>query len=445
MPDMDGPDKKTPNEAPGDTPEGRRFMREKIVKQPMSKRQIAKRALAFLFVAVLFGVIAAVSFVVTRPIAGRFLETTEESTPIMFTKDELETTVPPSTEEDTEPETVETEPVEEYLKSAVGKYQFNSSDFDAMYSVIHEIGQDVDKGIVTVHSAKQQTDWFGNPVEQTGQFAGGVIAKANGELLILTFEAAVEDADSIRVTFSDGTVTGGTIKQTDHILGMAVVTVNAKDIPAQTYDKITVLTLGNSYSVQQGDMVIGVGSPAGIIHSTTYGTIAYVARNIQAVDSVTRVFYSDIVSNAQTGTFFSDTSGQIIGWATDGYKNDSNQNMTAIYSISDYKGILEKLTNGISAPYLGIQGQEVAASMLEQGLPQGVYVINAISGSPAYDAGIQNGDILIRVGDKEIVTVKDLQTKVESMSSGEDVTVVVARKGRDEYKELEFQVNVRAR
>ena len=85
MPDTEGPEKRNPG--------NREFMREKIVKQPLSKRQIAKRVLILMCLAVLFGVISAVSFVLAKPLADRYLgrEETEESTSIVFAKDDPET------------------------------------------------------------------------------------------------------------------------------------------------------------------------------------------------------------------------------------------------------------------------------------------------------------------------------------------------------------------
>ena len=64
---------------------------------------------------------------------------------------------------------------------------------------------------------------------------------------------------------------------------------------------------------------------------------------------------------------------------------------------------------------------------------------------PAYNAGIQNGDIIVRIDDKDIATIKDYQNQVESLDQGAVVTVVVQRKAIEEYKELEYQVTVGAR
>lgn len=83
--------------------------------------------------------------------------------------------------------------------------------------------------------------------------------------------------------------------------------------------------------------------------------------------------------------------------------------------------------------------------MIDAGIPRGVYVSEAIAGGPAYDAGIQNGDILVRFGEKEITTFKELQTQIENCQCGVSKTVKVMRRGREGHTELEYKVDIRAR
>jgi len=72
-------------------------------------------------------------------------------------------------------------------------------------------------------------------------------------------------------------------------------------------------------------------------------------------------------------------------------------------------------------------------------------VTDCVLEGPAYAAGIQNGDIIVRIGGREVFTIKDYQNQVEGLSRDTEVTVVVQRKGIDEYRELEYQVIVGAR
>ncbi|MEY8354418.1 PDZ domain-containing protein [Lachnospiraceae bacterium 54-53] len=435
MPENNGPDdRKT---------EPRRFINEKIVRQPMSKRDMFKRALGLLVTAVIFGIVAAVTFVVSRPVAEKFLakESTSESVPVTFPKDEPETVSEP----ETATTVAETEPIEDILKSAMEKYPFSVDDLNTLYGSLKSVVQKADKGIVTVHSVKTQTDWFNNPVENSGLFSGVIIASANEELLVLTPDGAVEDAEAIRVAFTDGTEVQGTIKQTDKLSGMAIVSVSTADLGRALLEEVKAIELGNSYSVKQGDLVIAVGGPAGMVHSTGYGFISYITKNVQVTDGMTRILYSDVKGNAGTGTFLMNTTGQIIGWVTDEYKNDSSKDLTAAMAISDYKSILGKMSNGAAFPYFGIKGQEVSAVMNSSGMPLGVYVVDVNADGPAYNAGIQCGDIITAMGEETIVTMKDFQVVLEDLDPGEVIPVTVSRNGREEYKEIQYQVTIGAR
>ncbi len=74
----------------------------------------------------------------------------------------------------------------------------------------------------------------------------------------------------------------------------------------------------------------------------------------------------------------------------------ASEDMTVAMAISDYKSILEKMSNGNAFPYFGIKGQEVSAIMNESGMPLGVYVVDVNADSPAYNAGI-SAETLLRL------------------------------------------------
>lgn len=438
MPDTEGPEKK----------EKREFMRETIVKPPMSRRQIAKRICAFVGFAAAFGVISAASFVAAKPLADRYLgpEQESETAAVQFTRDEQDPQLPAESQAEaaTSPEQMREE-IEARVSEALSDYQFTTENLKSLGSVLRSVAVQADRGIVTVSSGKRQTDLFGNPVESTGDYAGAIIAKNNGEFLIFTCADAARSADSISVTFADGVQCAGAVKQTDEVLNMAVIAVQASDVPDDAQEKTAVLPLGNSYVLKPGDFVVAVGSPSGMVHSVAFGMLSYVEKSVPMTDSVGRILYGDISSCCETGTFLLNMEGEIVGWASDTYRKEGCTERMAAVSISDYKPVLEKLSNGREAAYFGVTGQAVNETMLDSSIPPGVYVTEAAVGSPAYDAGIQNGDIIIRYGEKEITSFKELQTQIENSQSGEMVPVTVMRKGRGGYTELQYEVRIRAR
>ena len=107
--------------------------------------------------------------------------------------------------------------------------------------------------------------------------------------------------------------------------------------------------------------------------------------------------------------------------------------------------ILEKMTNGIPVPYIGIYGQEVTQAMRDNGIPIGVYVSECIPDSPAYYAGILSGDVIKHIAGRDVITMMDFESKVAELTVGDKVKVVVQRLGAGEYIELEYEVTVGAR
>lgn len=421
------------------------FIQEKIVRQPLSRRQIIRYIILTVICAVLFGTISAVCFTVTKTVAKKIMgqEKAEESRPITIPKDEPETQTPvPVQEASTEP----TEPVEEKVRSELEKYPYSLEDLNKMYGNLRTLALEADKSIAAIHSIQREKDWFDNPIETTGQFSGVVIDARREEVLVLAPSKAVETADSLEVVFSDSEVVPGTVKQTDSQMGLTVICADVSSLEDVQYEKIKPVKLGNSYSSRQGDLVFTVGSPAGMVHSSSYGFISYIAKNVQMTDGNARVLYADVKSRADAGTFLLNTDGELIGWGTDRYDQDVETGMKTFMSISDYKGILELLSNGILVPYLGIEGQEVTTEMEKNGMPVGIYITAAAPESPAYNAGLQSGDILDEINDVKIEGMKNFQAQVERLHVGDHITVTVQRNnGKDEYKEIEFAVTMGAR
>lgn len=439
MSDTEGPDKKEPRT--------REFMREKIVKPPLTRGQIAARAAVFLLAAAAFGAVSALSFTAVRSWSeDRWEENSQgESAAIEFNRDDPEAQPEESGAVPESGGLEETVPVDEAVKAYMETYEFTSEDLKSMYNSVRQVEQRADRGIVTVHSGMQQTDLFGNPIETSGYCAGAVIARTSSSYIILTRSSAVSQADSICVEFFDGTETPASVLQNDSVTGMAVVQADAAAVDPDLREQIQVIPLGNSYSVKAGDMVIGVGAPAGMVHSSVYGAITYVARNVPVTDGVSRILFTDLTSSGEAGTFIVNLNGEIIGWTDNSLKGENSIVSESVTSISDYKGILEKMTNGAESAYFGIKGQEVSETMQAEGIPRGVYITDAISGGPAYESGLQNGDIIVQFNGRDVATLKELNTQISSSQPGDTVKVTVMRKGRDGYTSLEYQVTMRGR
>lgn len=440
MPEVHGPENEQEKNGK------RNFINEKVVRQPLSRRQMAKRGLVMLCSAAVCGVVAAVSFAAAVPWAERIFKGPEkEPSHISIPKDVIETTAPPETTEAPETENPQEPPIEEKVQSAMENYRYTVEDLTSMINSLRVQAVNANKGIVVVHSVQQEVDWFNNELETSGVYAGAVIAETEQEILILTPCDAVEN-DSIKVTFGNGQDVNARMKQKDAVSGVAVVSVDVSQLDKSVLQTIEPVPLGNSYIVREGEMLIAVGSPAGAVHSIDYGVVSYIQKNVQMVDQNSRLMYADILADADKGTFFLNTSGELVGWAVSPEEDiGTKENIATMMGISDRKGILERLSNGLGAPLIGVQGQTVPETMTEQGHPAGVYVVNVVPDSPAYGAGIQSGDIITAIDGKPLLSMREYQNMMEALECGQLVHMTVERNGISQYTELEFQVTTGAR
>ena len=95
---------------------------------------------------------------------------------------------------------------------------------------------------------------------------------------------------------------------------------------------------------------------------------------------------------------------------------------------------------------MGIKGTPVTDEKAEDdGMPQGIYIVETALDSPAMNIGIQNGDILVKLGTEEVRDMRDVQNVLVNLSPNQLVTAVVMRPGKDGYKELTYQVTLGVR
>ena len=145
-----------------------------------------------------------------------------------------------------------------------------------------------------------------------------------------------------------------------------------------------------------------------------------------------------MIGDAGAGGLLVNISGEVIGWITDAGNPDAHARISAV-SISCLKGIIECLSNGSRISVLGVQAEEVTAAIAQaQELPEGLYVTNTIADSPAYNEGIRNGDIIVKIDEREIRKMYDLQSVMLETRPGTEVRVTVMREGRDGFAEKEF-------
>ena len=125
--------------------------------------------------------------------------------------------------------------------------------------------------------------YFGYPesYEAEGSGSGVIIGQSDKELMILTNNHVVADADSLSVSFIDGTSVEGVVKGTNADADLAIVSIPLSSIPSSTLESIKVATIGNSEELKVGDQVIAIGNALGYGQSATIGYVSALNKEIQ--------------------------------------------------------------------------------------------------------------------------------------------------------------------
>lgn len=260
----------------------------------------------------------------------------------------------------------------------------------------------------------------------------GFIISADGRLL--TNAHVVEGASSVKVTLKDGQVFEGRVMGVDEMTDVAVVKIEADELPA--------VTLGQAETLQPGEWAIAIGNPLGLDNTVTVGIISALGRSSSEVgvpDKRVRFIQTDAAINpGNSGGPLLNARGEVIGINT-AIRADA-QGLGFAIPIETAQRIARQLFDKGKAehPYLGIhmvtltpdlrqELQQAGDLKVKVTADRGVLVIRVAANSPAQRAGFQMGDVILKVGGEEVETAAEVQEKVEASQIGEVLAVEVAR------------------
>ncbi len=263
----------------------------------------------------------------------------------------------------------------------------------------------------------------------------GFIIDTNGD--ILTNAHVVNGADRVTVTLKDGREYDGTVEGADEVTDLAVIRINpesASDLP--------IASLGNSDEIEVGDWAIAVGNPLGLDNTVTLGIISTLKRSSATVGIPGKrleFIQTDAAINpGNSGGPLLNAAGEVIGINT-AIRADANGIGFAI-PINKAKEIKDRLARGerIAHPYLGVQIATLTPEVAQRNnedpnsgamLPEieGVLVLRVMPDTPAAEAGLRRGDVILEIEGKPIKTADALQIRVEESRVGQTLTVKVQR------------------
>ncbi len=424
------------------------FMFEKMKERPMDKKKLLRRTIMTASMAVIFGLIACLTFLILEPVFTRWLYPEEKPQIIVFPEELDEISPEDMMVENVEPNIQET--VENILldgsqiEEILSKVKLNMENYKQLYTSMSDFVITLNKSMVTVTGVTSSYDLFYNTL-QSKDIASGIIVANNGkELLILVDQKVIKGAEKITVTFCDAQQVEATQKQSDSATGLCVLSIMLSDISDSTLEEITVAALGSSNSrYMAGTPIIALGSPMGNSNSINYGIVSTPGTIWSTTDANYKIFMTDIYgSQNATGALFN-LQGQIIGIITTGKNESDMKNIVSALGITELRKVIEKMSNGMAIAYLGISGVDVTPEAHNEGnVPYGAFVKEVEMNSPAMLAGIQKGDIITGIDESEVLNFSNYMSALLRLNAGDTVKVFVERQVQDAYKEVELKITL---
>ena len=326
------------------------------------------------------------------------------------------------------------------------QYEVTLEDYKTFYDELNGVASVARRALTKVKGVTDSTDWFNNSYESKNVSTGFIVADNGKELLIITNSGKLVDAKEIEVTFCDGRTYNGTVKKADSETNLVVVAVVLDDIEESTKNSYATAVLGNSMmSTIVGRPVIAIGSPLGIEDSMAVGVVTSNSRFLEYTDNNVRYLTTDIYGSIEGSGVLIDLDGRVLGIIFQGGTSTDTRNLIHAYSISDIKSKIEKMSNGQDTAYIGIIGTDVTKEAAESlGVPEGTYVKQVVADSPAMKGGLQNGDVIVKIGTSAIGSFKDFKEAINKCQPGDTAMVTVERLGRDGYVEFSYEIYLEA-
>jgi serine protease DegQ len=261
----------------------------------------------------------------------------------------------------------------------------------------------------------------------------GVVWSRDG--VIVTNEHVVGDLREVEVAFFDGTRVAGTVRATDRATDLAVVEVDRNDLHPATFQQAPPVV---------GSLAVAMGSPLGFANTVTAGIVSGLHREIpgsaqQGIRSLVDLIQTDAaISPGNSGGALVNGRGEVIGINVAYIPPEAGAVSIgfAIPGATTVDVVGQLLENGRAThAYLGIQPAPVTRQIAAQlGLDQarGVVALQVIDGTPAADAGLRPGDVLIRMDDAPLDTVEDLYGELRQHRPGDQVRLTIIRDTREQ-------------
>lgn len=296
----------------------------------------------------------------------------------------------------------------------------------ARNTAVVQAAKKVSPAVVGITTKVYNRDMFNRKVLVGEGVGSGVIFDKAG--YIVTNNHVVGTAKTVIVSLADGQSTEGTVVGRDAKTDLAVVKINMDNLPVAEF--------GDSDSLQVGEPAIAIGNPLGLEFqgTVTVGVISSLNRTIGAEGQSMKLIQTDAAINpGNSGGALVDADGKVIGINSAKISQEGVEGLGFAIPINAARPILQDLiTNGkVVRPYLGLYGldQQMAARFGMQLNAQGIYVYRVVPGGPLDQAGLQHGDVIVKLDGTDVKDFASLQSVMDKLKVGDSVSIDYTRNG----------------
>lgn len=292
--------------------------------------------------------------------------------------------------------------------------------------------------VVSINCSAVSTNIFGQQTESASS-GSGFIYTADG--YIVTNQHVVANASSINVTLYNGDTYPATLVGSDSDYDVAVLKIDAKDLPA--------VTLGSSTDVNVGDTVLAIGNPLGeLTFSMSQGIVSCVNRAINVEGTPFNMIQVDASINpGNSGGPLMNLYGEVVGIVSAKYSSYADTTVEGLgfaIPINDVQSIIKDIIENGSVgnkAYMAITAGTMTQQMAAQykiNATEGVFVYSVEDDGAGDKAGLKLGDVITKLNDTQITSMEDLSAAKKGFKAGDTVTLTVLRDGKEITTQLTF-------
>ncbi len=288
---------------------------------------------------------------------------------------------------------------------------------------------------------------FGQTAEQksSGSGSGIIVAKNDKELIIVTNNHVISNANSMKVTFADGKKATAYLKGTDSGKDIGVVAVELSDLSNDTLSSIAVANLGDSNNLTVGEPAIAIGNALGYGQSVTTGVVSATNREIETQkDEKSTFIQTDAAINpGNSGGALLNSKGEVIGVTSSKIGATTVEGMGFAIPISDVVDLINQFMN--SNTKIAVDDAKKGAlgvSVMSPTGIEGAYVAAVTKDSAADKAGIKKGDLITGIDKNAVDSASTLTGLMKYYAKGDEVTITLLRKVDGKYQTMDVKVTL---